>query len=84
MPSIPLKAGKYSDTGYRFRKNVFQRNRSWYSVIDDQDLETVFYDLQHYNTDTFDVDPDFQFIARMYFRLGSSEMNHQRIEYDLL
>ena len=29
LSSIPLKPGLYSDTGYRFVKNVFERQDSW-------------------------------------------------------
>ena len=30
LPTIPMTKGKFSDTGYRFRKNQFHRNDKWY------------------------------------------------------
>jgi len=62
-----MKKGKFSDTGYRFRKNDFNRIDKWYpfglQVID------TFFDLTFYNSDTFDVGKDSKVIAEMYFRL---------------
>jgi hypothetical protein len=29
LPSIPLAGNLYSDTGYRFRRNYFDRNDNW-------------------------------------------------------
>ena len=29
MPSIPLSKGSFSDTGYRFRKNIFNHRDDW-------------------------------------------------------
>jgi hypothetical protein len=29
LPSIPIAGTSYSDTGYRFRRNYFDRNDNW-------------------------------------------------------
>ena len=29
LPSIPIAGTLYSDTGYRFRRNYFDRNDNW-------------------------------------------------------
>jgi len=30
MPMIDISPGHFSDTGYRFRKNIFLRDDEWY------------------------------------------------------
>ena len=42
MPMIDLSPGHYSDSGYRFRKNTFQRDDEWYPFATRKELE--FYD----------------------------------------
>ena len=76
MPSIPLKSGKLSDTGYRFRKNKFDRNDEWFPFIG-LSVET-FYDLVFFNSDTVDVPKDNALIATMFFRLATDEIEHRR------
>jgi hypothetical protein len=55
VPVIPLKWGKFSDTGYRFRYNDFQRYDYWWSK---SLRHNIFYDFFFYNSDTFDVPMD--------------------------
>ena len=69
LPSIPLATGKFSDTGYRFRKNIFNRNDEWAPFSNESEEE--FYDILQYNSDTFDVGPEYPKIAEMYFRLNA-------------
>ena len=49
-PTIPLEYPSYSDTGYRFRYNAFERQDGWFVKVNDLDL---FYDYFKYNSDTF-------------------------------
>lgn len=66
VPSIPIKFGKFSDTGYRFRFNNFERYEYWWS---NSLINNYFYDLMFYNSDTFDVPLENDLVAEMYFRL---------------
>ena len=66
MPSIPLKKGKYSDTGYRFRRNHYEIDKHW---LGNSVEEKLFYDTFHFNTDVFDnSNPDDTTIAELFFR----------------
>lgn len=38
----------------------------------------AFYDILHYNTDTFDSEADKLFIAKMFFRLNPDKVDHKR------
>jgi hypothetical protein len=68
VPSIPMAYPSYSDTGYRFRYNLFERIDGYIIPKDDDD---IFYDYFEYNTDTFQSAPvgSEALIAEMYFRL---------------
>ena len=70
MPSIPLKAGTFSDSGYRFRENVFEKQDSYIPFWGRN--EESFYDMIFYNSDQVSVGKDFMSIAEMYFRIDTS------------
>ena len=76
MPIVPLRTGKYSDTGYRFRRNLLERVDDWPIGISKFD---EFYDYIFYNSDTFDTDGNNTLISEMYFRLEVDEVSHTRI-----
>ena len=67
MPSIPMAPGQYTDSGYRFRKNTFERKDFWIPYIDEG--KHVFYDVMLFNSDTVSVASDYMRIADMYYRL---------------
>ena len=52
FPAVPLKNGKYSDVGMRFRLNVFDAKDSYVPLF--PNTKTRFYDMTLYNSDTFD------------------------------
>lgn len=54
IPTVDLAYPNYSDTGYRFRYNIFDRADGYFYPID---LENVFFDYFEYNTDTFQSAP---------------------------
>jgi len=60
-------AGTYSDTGYRFRKNTFDRVDEWYPFYSAE--TTKFYDFTLFNSDVYAVSDDLTHIAELYFRL---------------
>jgi hypothetical protein len=68
VPSVPLMYPRYSDTGYRFRFNVFERVDGY---VIPNDSKNVFYDYFEYNTDTFKSAPagSEDLIVEMYFRM---------------
>ena len=46
--------------------------------------ENTFYDVNHpFNSDIFNVNSDFDTLARVYFRLDPTQINHTRFEYDI-
>lgn len=81
MPALPLKVGKFSDTGYWLRKNHFHRIDEW---IPFQFKKTIdFYNSVLFNSDTFDAHPADSKIASMYFRLYPDKINHSRLVFSL-
>jgi hypothetical protein len=50
LPSIPLAYPSYSDTGYRFRYNQFDRADGY---LIPKNIDNKFYDCFEYNTDTW-------------------------------
>ena len=70
-----MKAGKFSDTGHRFRFNSFHRTDNWYS---NTEILNPFFDYVFYNSDTYDVPLDKVEIAEIYFRLMTDQITHKR------
>ena len=83
---IPLHKGIFSDTGYRFRRNTFERYDDW--VPWSKTVENEFYDLKFFNSDTMQLGPGLadakKEIAEMYFRLEVDEVEHIRILFELM
>lgn len=70
-----MKAGKFSDTGHRFRYNIFNRIDHWHTgklILD------PFFDYVFYNSDTWDVPKNKSEIAEVYFRLDTDQVTHHR------
>ena len=67
MPTVPLKPGFFSDTGYRFRENVFEMTDSWIPGVPGKVKK--FYDVTLFNSDTVSVDSDYMGVAELYFRI---------------
>ena len=67
-PTVPLAYPSYSDTGYRHRYNVFERDDGYILA---NLIDNVFFDYFEFNTDTFQSPPDGKdnLIAELYFRL---------------
>ena len=79
MPTIPLKAGIYTDSGYRLRKNILLRDDQWYPFNEDKNV--TFYDMTFYNSDHYDVPEDKKLIAELYFRIETDLVTHKRVVY---
>lgn len=78
VPAIPIKSGLFSDTGYRWRYNKFERYDKWWS----QNMTTnLFYDFMFYNSDTFTVSEEETRLAEMYFRLEVDIISHSRVVF---
>jgi len=59
LKSLPLKAGTFSDVGYRMRLNEFEKSDRWFPWFAFTPLVShYFYDYVYYNTDTFKVPED--------------------------
>ena len=69
LPSIPLRSGLYTDTGYRFVKNIFEKQDQWIPFFPNTKIE--FYDLNLFNHDTFEVKEEINEIAKLYFRIDN-------------
>ena len=63
-----MKSGKFSDTGHRFRYNIFHRIDHWHTPYQKKE---PFFDYVFYNSDTWDVSKDKLEIAEVYFRLDT-------------
>ena len=55
LPSISLSPGKFTDAGYRFKKNVFEQFKYWFPFSPSNIIK--FYNIEFFNHDEFDVDP---------------------------
>lgn len=75
VQTIEMKAGKFSDTGHRFRFNLFNRVDNWHKKTVQLD---PFYDYVFFNSDTYDVPKDKKEIAEVYFRLMTDMITHDR------
>jgi len=53
FPSIPMAAGHYTDSGYRYRFNEMTYYKSWNPFAGP--VTATFFDVVEYNSDTFDV-----------------------------
>lgn len=84
LPSVPLTNGKFSDTGYRYRKNNFFFMDYWIPVPFVAGDDITFYDITPFNSDTLDVGPDFPLLAEMYFRIDTDELAHVRKVYEFM
>ena len=82
FPSIPLGGQKFSDTGYRLRRNVFVRDDNWIPFTTKE--KTTFYDSLVFNSDTFDVPKEHNLIAELYFRVFNDEKEHTRIVFQFM
>lgn len=82
-PSIPMRSPSYSDTGYRFRYNQFDRTDGYMYPDNDQD---IFFDYFEYNTDIYKSAPLGleNVIAEMYYRLEVDQITHGRVVYNFM
>ena len=81
MPAVSLRPGLFSDTGYRFRKNIFERIDNW--VPGFSEIKNKFYDIRLYNSDQIVVGKNYMKVLDAYFRIDIDEILHQREVYRL-
>ena len=76
--SIPLKSTLFSDTGYRFSKNLIELHDHLLPTPESD--EVTFYDFIKFNCDTMEMGSNNNNtkIAEMYFRLDIDLMKHER------
>ena len=68
--------GQFTDAGYRFRQNVYDRVDKWYWPFSES---SVFYDLTFFNHHPFSVNEkniDTTLIAEIYFRVDTNLLEH--------
>lgn len=81
LPTIPMKAGSRSDTGYRMKKNIYLETGMWFPFGGRQ---TEFYDIKLYNSDTFEMEANTtKVIASMFFRIDTDIIQHTMIVFHL-
>lgn len=78
IPGVPMNM--YSDTGYRFRYNEFERQDGWFGP---KNVLNAFFDYMFYNSDTYPSGPK-GVIAEMYFRLEVDQVSHGRVVYTIM
>jgi len=76
LPSVPMSAGFYSDTGYRFRENIFLMHDSWVPGVSSE--QTHFYEVTTFNSDPLKVHTDHKVVAKMFFRIDVDKVIHTR------
>lgn len=82
MPLVPLKAGGFTDTGLRYRRNIWYRRDEWIPFI--KLGVDRFYNIKQFNSDTLTVDEDFPIIAEMIVRMHVDAIKHSRIVYQFM
>jgi hypothetical protein len=75
VQTIKMTAGLFSDTGHRFRYNIFNRVDHW---ITNSESTNPFFDYLFFNSDTYIVAKDKVEIAEVYFRLDTDQVTHHR------
>jgi len=76
LPSFPLKSGKFTDLGFRFRLNIFNMLDSWVPGFPNTIVK--FFDLKIFNHDIIETDLNNKFIATMYYRIDIDQVLHNR------
>ena len=66
-----MAPGSFTDSGYRFRRNIFDRKDHWIPYY--EDFQHIYYDVLLFNSDTLRVGDDYMKIAEMFFRLHESQ-----------
>ena len=83
LQSFPMRKYHFTDAGYRFRKNVFEKLDYWIPFIEPQEI--TFWDTTIYNQDTFNSDVKhvgpLGAIAELWFRIAVDEVIHGRETY---
>lgn len=72
--SIKLKENEFTDSGYRFRYETYEKSDADYFDPWTPNKKTNFYSLQVYNHDTFDFDESnakHDYFAELYYRLDA-------------
>jgi len=77
-----LRSGSFTDLGFRFRKNYFQRFDEWQPLV--ESVTDYFFDYTFYSNDKIAVDLDHTAIAEYYFRIDVNEIRHTRIVFEFM
>ena len=76
-----MTPGTFTDSGYRFRENVF--NNGWNLFPSAVDVDR-FYDVKFFSSDTLTVGRDHTTVAEMYFRVSVDQTVHSRTVYKFM
>ena len=72
MPTLKFKPGVFSDAGYRYRKNTFNKVDHWVPGWPKE--YEHFYDVIFFSSDEIEVGTDYLPIADIYFRIKVDEI----------
>jgi hypothetical protein len=70
--------GEFTDAGYRFRPNIYDRVSKWYWPFGES---SIFYDLTFFNHHTFRINKEnikTTSIAEIFFRIDTNLLEHQK------
>ena len=82
LPTLPMIPGKFTDSGYRFRENIFNNGYNiWPTAKSSKDR---FFDVFEYSSDTLSVGLDYPVIAEMYFRISVDRLVHSRTVFRVM
>ena len=76
-----MTPGTFTDSGYRFRENLFSGVDSIFGIGRQHNR---FYDVQFFSSDTLSVGTDHGTVAEMYFRVSVDYVQHSRVVYKFM
>ena len=82
LPAVQLKAGIYTDQGYRFRENTFEK--ADHIIPGAGEGAQRWFDITFFSSDPIVVGDDFTILAEMYFRVKSDSISHSRSVYTIM
>lgn len=77
-----MRPGIFSDAGYRYRQNVFEKQDFWIPGISSS--VEKFYDVTFFSSDSIIVGDDYMTIGEMYFRLKTDSITHARNVFSMM
>ena len=79
---MTFKPGIFTDQGFRYRENVFEKADHIIPGLGDSSQR--WFDVVFYNSDPISVGDDYTIIAEIYFRINGDSILHARNVYTVM